>query len=359
MISSRIIANTPVDDLTAVIARKVMTTKSMILPFVDFTVFMTELLKTFYTSGCRLVGAGHVTPEIEIAANRAEIELVEALGNSPFSLDVESILAAIKSPHDLIYISNPNRITGANYSVSDLERLARAIPQGTMFIDEYYFDYFGVSGLPLLEILANVVILRSFTASFGINSSDTGFLLANGETINVAKDSCQGKPISSTVRKTILATLVNEEAMSLRLHEVREESLRLATALSRLKVQCQITTADFLLLRVANPKDVGNYLARYKTPVENLDGYPQLKNYLRYRIQSVYSNDRLLEAFKKMPPDYYRLKAIDRRPVKLPRPNSLSQGKKEGKEISGVSARGSYTGRRPEVTPNRKNVARK
>ncbi len=356
MISSKILTEAPADDLMAVVARKVMTPKTMILPFAEFGELLTEMLKLFYSSGCRLIGAGHVTPEVEMAANRAEIELVEALGTSPFSSDIDSILAAIRSPHDLIYISNPNRITGANYSVAELERLARAIPQGTMFIDEYYFDYYGISGFPLLDLLTNVVILRSFTASFGITSSDTGYLLATPETINAIKHSRHERPLSSTVKKTILASLVNDEAMSIQLHEMHEEALRLATALSRLGIQIRITAADFLLLRVIHPARVGNYLARFKTPVDNLDGFPQLKNYLRYKIQSVYSNDRLIEAFKKMPADSYQLKTIDRRAIKLRRPPGSAQDKKSGKDISHRDAQSAFVGHRQRVRGKRTPV---
>ena len=71
MILSKIITEAPVDDLMTAVAQKVMTPKTMILPFVDFAVHLAELFKTFYKSGCRLVAAGHVTPEIEMAADRA------------------------------------------------------------------------------------------------------------------------------------------------------------------------------------------------------------------------------------------------------------------------------------------------
>jgi len=342
MMTTEVIVEAPVDELKTLVARKVMTTKRTILPFADFTGFMTDVFKTFYKSGCCLVGAGHVTPEIEIAADRAEIELVEALGTSPFASDVASVLAAVKSPHDLIYISNPNRITGANYSLTDLEKLARAIPQGIIFVDEYYFDYYGITGFPLLDILTNVVIIRSFTAAYGITSSDTGYVLANPSMIDLIKHSCQGRPLSSTTSNTILSTLVNEEAVTLRLREIHEESLRLAKALSLLAIQCWITTADFILLRVANPKNVGNYLARCKTPVENLDGYPQLKHYLRYRVQSVSANEGFIEAFKKMPADYYRLESTDRRAVTIRRPVSDFREKSDTKDIAGIFTRDSY-----------------
>ena len=357
--SSNTMTSVGVDDLTALVARKIMATRTTILPFVDFTIFMSELLKTFYKPGSRLVAGGHVTPEIELAANRAEIELIEALGPSLFSSDPDSVLTVIKSPRDLIYAANPNRLTGANFSLSDLDMLARAIPQGTLFIDEHYFDYFGISGFPLLDLLTNVVILRSFTASFGISSSEAGYILANPETINVIKDSCLLEPISSTVRKTIFAALPNEKALSSHIHLVHEESLRLATALSRQKVRCRITTADFLLMRVADPKNVGNYLARYKAPVDNLDGYPQLENYLRYRIQSPFSNDRLIEAFKRMPADYYRMKSIDRRAVTLRRHPGSPKEQAAERDISDVLSQDSIPMQRSRWRKSRGVVTEK
>jgi hypothetical protein len=73
-------------------------------------------------------------------------------------------------------------------------------------------------------------------------------------------------------------------------------------------------------MRVADPSRVGNALARYGTPVENLEGYPGLENYVRYVIQSPMSNDRLLSAFERMPSEYYRMDDIDDRSVMFHRP---------------------------------------
>lgn len=319
---------TPTDDLTGAIAEKLKTTRSTILLFDDFTEVVTELLRSFYKPGCRLISGGHVTPEIEIAADRAEVELVETLAASPFTSDVESTLTTILSPHDLIYVANPNRITGANYTVAELEKLARAIPHGAMIIDEYYFDFFGISGFPLLDILTNLVIFRSFTTTHGARTSDAGFILANPDTIELIRDARQIRPLPSSRRRRILSTLVNDKTLAVQLRELHQEALRLASSLTRMGVQCRITPANFLLLRVASPRNVGNFLARCKIPVENLDGYPQLKNYLRYTIQSVNDNDRLIDAFKKMPVDYYRMKTIDSRSITIKRPAQTAREEK-------------------------------
>jgi len=225
-----------------------------------------------------------------------------------------------------------------------------------LIVDEYYFDYFGISALPLLDILTNVVVLRSFTASFSINSSDAGFAVSNPSTIERLKHAHQGKRISLTIQKTMLATLTNAEAMSNRLQEVHDESLRLAGSLNKLGVQCRICATDFLLIRVADPKSAGNHLAAFNMPIDNLDGYPQMKNYIRYRIQSYNSNDRLIEAFRKMPEGYYRMRKADLRATSVRRGSDESGGEKPSDSGVGHNA-DRVTDRLRGTKPSRKEEA--
>jgi histidinol-phosphate aminotransferase len=186
-----------------------------------------------------------------------------------------------------------------------------------LVVDEYYFEYYGITAFPLLSVVPNLVILRSFTASFSISSSDTGYVIASPEMIDRLKHAHRPKRLSLTVRKTILASLLNEEAMTTRLKEIHDESLRIAMALSGLGVQSRICATDYLLFRVADTAAVCNHLTRAQIPIDSLESYPELDNYLRYRIQSEISNDRLLEVFGKMNEADYRLTDLDRRGLQL------------------------------------------
>ncbi len=308
-----------VDDLLELLAHSAKTDRQMIDLFSDVTSHLSAILKLKYQAGCRLVCAGHVTPDIEIAADMAEVSLVEVIPPSPFSGNTEAILERIENPFDFVYVANPNRVTGANYSLAELERLAGAVPNGLVIVDEYFFDYFGITAAQLLNLYTNVVVIRSFTASFGIYSADSGYVLAPAELIRSIKESTRPSVISPIVRKTIFAVLTNRGILEQRLAEIHEESLRVTNALAKLGVQSRITATDFLLMRVASPKDVGNFLAGYKISVENLDGYPQMRNYLRYRIQSPLSNDKFLKAIEQMPRQYYSMRTQDRRRLSLQR----------------------------------------
>ena len=321
------IGSAHVDDLLSMLARAAKAEKSMIGLFSDLPSYLSTILKSKYQPSCRMLCAGHVTPEIEMAADLAEIDLIELITSSPFNGNAQHVLERIEHPFDIIYLANPNRITGANYAVDDIEKLVQAVPNGLVIVDEYFFDYFGITATSLLGLYKNIVILRSFTASFGVYSADSGFAIGSPELIK-SVSAIRPQPISPTVRKTIFTVLSNSDVVDGRLGEIREESLRISKELLKSGVQSRITATDFLLIRVASPKDVGNFLAGYKLSVVNLDGYPLMKGYLQYRLQSPLSNDKLIKAFEQMPRQYFSMKSSDRRPVTL-RKNEEEKAEKE------------------------------
>ncbi|MEK7774494.1 MAG: aminotransferase class I/II-fold pyridoxal phosphate-dependent enzyme [Candidatus Zixiibacteriota bacterium] len=290
-----------IDDVIPLLARRVMTPRNMIHLFSDSTQFLSTLCKVFGTPSRRIVSAGHMTPDIALAADRAEMGINEVLGASAFSCDTTAVIEAVTSPSDIVYIANPNRISGANVSIEDLRQMAESVPDGLLIVDEYYFDFFGISSVPLLEVCSNVVVLRSLTAAFGLVSSDVGFAVAAPGTLLQLGISGRDQHFSATVRKTIVAALMNDQALANQVQSVHDESLRMATALNRMGARSRITATDSLLIRVSSTSQVGNMLARHRVPFENLDGYPRMQGFIKYRLQSPISNDKCLEAFSKMP----------------------------------------------------------
>lgn len=315
----RTIHDVDLEDLIRLVARAINVKRNEIVPFADYTDFLTELFTMTCGPTSHLICAGHATPEVEIAADRSGIRPNEVFGVSPFATEVEAVLHAVQSTADIIYVANPNRVSGNNFSLKDLTAMARAVPRGYLVIDEYYFEYFGITGLPLMTQFSNIVVLRSFTGSFGIMSIDSGYVVTNRVSADQITQALQKQRLSTTVKKTILAALMNREAMSARLKEVHQESLRICQELTRLGVQTRLTATDFLLLRVADPRRVGNNLAKHKVSIDNLDGYRELNNFLRYRIQSPLSNDKLINAFRSMPEEDFKLSKAGRRALVLRR----------------------------------------
>ena len=122
-----------------------------------------------------------------------------------------------------------------------------------------------------------------------------------------------------TSRKSIYQSLINDDALVFWLKEIHDESLRLAKSLTKIGVQCRMTATEHLLMRVSDPIQVGNFLAKKNVPLENLDGYPKMKNYVRYQIVSPFTNNFMLEAFEEMPAEYFKMSSPDKRAISLKR----------------------------------------
>ncbi len=322
MKGSTTILQSGIQGLTESLAENLGAESSMVLPFVDFTEMMTAYLLHVSGPGGRLIVGGHATPEIQLAADRAEMEITEAIGATPFVGHVEDVLEAVASTGDVIYLANPNWVTGSNYSTKDIERLAEATGDGALILDEKLFDFYGISGLGMLERYANVIVLRSLTAGFGIDADESGYMVGTPGLISAFGEALGANGFTATRLRIINTTLASEDARTQRLAMVQDESLRVASRLTELGVQNRMTSADFLLLRVADPQRVGNFMSRYGVALGNLDGYPALQHYVKYRMQSPLSNDNFLTAFSRMPKEYYHMDGIDRRAVMFNRPGS-------------------------------------
>ncbi len=311
------------NDIAQLVAQNHHLSKNEIFPFSDNRAFLTQLFTQHECDDISLITIGVATPDVAIAADKANMSLTECVGKNPFMFSLEYVLNEIKNG-DIVYIANPHKISGANFSLTGLKKIAEKNRDGLTIIDEYYFDFYGITGLQLLESFDNIVVLRSFTAAYGIYSSDAGYAVSSKKIVSNCKDWPLQKQISTILRKTILATMSNIDASEERLHEIREEALRITKRLTPLGIQCRITATDFLLIRVASPKDVGNYLIGNKVDVENLSGYPSMKIYILYRIESFFSNDRLIKSFEKMPTESYKIHKPEKRSITLRRPQGES-----------------------------------
>ena len=291
-----------------------------IVLFQDFTDFLGALLALVQDTATDIIAVGHVTPDVEIAADRAGLTVRECFGPSPFAPDLDSVRSAVRTGGEIVYLAQPNRVTGVTFATADIEALADAIPDGYLIIDEQLADIAGVTADRLVTRYPHLIVLRWFGSALGTISSQTGYALGAATLIRRLNDYRCGAELTGAARRYALTALASHENDDERSHRLHDEMLRLGQGLTRAGVRVRLTAADFLLIQVADPLRVGNALAAARVPVQNLDGYPHLKGYLRYRILSPAVNDRCLRAFERMPGEFCRLRRADRRASTLHRP---------------------------------------
>ena len=169
--------------------------------------------------------------------------------------DIDALIAAATPATRLIFVANPNNPTGTMVDLSELERLARAVPQAILVIDAAYAEYVGGDydgGAELATRLPNVVMTRTFSKLYGLGGLRVGWGYGPRPVIDVLNR------IRGPFNLSNVALEGAEAAIRDRAHaeHARTENARLrgwlATALAERGVPSDSSCANFILARCAD-----------------------------------------------------------------------------------------------------------
>ncbi|HVX66250.1 MAG TPA: histidinol-phosphate transaminase [Bryobacteraceae bacterium] len=91
---------------------------------------------------------------------------------------LDAFLAAIKPETRAILIANPNNPTGTGIGLDAIECILKRAQRAAVLIDEAYFEFCGVTALPLVERYANLFVSRTFSKTFGMAAMRLGCLIS-------------------------------------------------------------------------------------------------------------------------------------------------------------------------------------
>lgn len=187
----------------------------------------------------------------------------------------------------LTFLCNPNAPSGTLISLSDIEKLARAV-RGILVVDEAYVDFSeseGASSLPLIRALPNLVVLRTFSKSYSLAGLRIGLAFAAEEIIAgmmKVKDSYNLNRLSLVAAN---AALQDQAWMTRNARRIQQSRKRLSAALKRQGYLVYPSHANFILARKRgqNLKSLYEELKRRKILVRYFDT-PGLQDCLRITV---------------------------------------------------------------------------
>jgi histidinol-phosphate aminotransferase len=77
-----------------------------------------------------------------------------------------------------VFISNPNNPTGTGTNVAALERILEQAANAVVLVDEAYYEFCGVTALPLLRKWPNLFVSRTFSKVYGMAAMRCGCLFS-------------------------------------------------------------------------------------------------------------------------------------------------------------------------------------
>ncbi len=171
----------------------------------------------------------------------------------------------------------PNNPTG------ELGELPEARP---LLVDEAYFEYCEITAVDLIE--EGVVVVRTFSKSFGLAGARVGYALAGREVADELNRRQGPAPVSTLSVALALAGLAAPPDVAL----IVAERDRLADELRGIGLEPWPSYGNFLYVPFDGAEEVGERLLRQGLPVRRLPGA------LRITVRNQPDDDRLVAAIR-------------------------------------------------------------
>jgi histidinol-phosphate aminotransferase len=171
----------------------------------------------------------------------------------------------------------PNNPTG------ELGELPEARP---LLVDEAYFEYCGVTAVDLIE--EGVVVVRTFSKSFGLAGARVGYALAGRDVADELNRRQGPAPVSTLSVALALAGLETPPDVA----PIVAERERLAEELRRIGLDPWPSYGNFLYVPFEGAEEVGESLLLRGLPVRRLRGA------MRITVRNQPDDDRLVDALR-------------------------------------------------------------
>ena len=202
-------------------------------------------------------------------------------------------------PARLKFIVNPNSPTGAFFAKPAIEAVVAASP-GVVVIDEAYVDFAPHSALSLLSSHDNLLLLRTFSKSYGLAGMRIGFAIGSRGLISAldsVKDSYNLDRLAIVAAK---AAIEDEDHHRRIVRAVIEGREFLIKELVAMKFELVPSAANFVFTKPPTEADkVAAALRERRILVRHYDREP-IAGWLRITVGMRQQHERLMQALKEI-----------------------------------------------------------
>jgi histidinol-phosphate aminotransferase len=163
------------------------------------------------------------------------------------SFPLEKLLKAIRPKTKAILIANPNNPTGTAIDLAAIVRILDRAPNAAVLIDEAYYEFCGITALPLAGQYRNLFVSRTFSKVFGMAAMRFGCLFSHPD--NVVYLHKAQSPYSVNTLATLAARAAVEDTDYVRKYvdEVLAAREIAYSGLAKLKIRAYPSQANFIL----------------------------------------------------------------------------------------------------------------
>jgi histidinol-phosphate aminotransferase len=149
-----------------------------------------------------------------------------------------------------ILIANPNNPTGTGIGLEAIERILEGAPETAVLIDEAYYEFHGVTALPLLGRFPNLFVSRTFSKVYGMAAMRMGCLFSAPENIAYMHKAQSPYSVNTLAAAAAREAIRDREYIESYVAEVLAARELLRSGLDRVGIAYYPTCGNFLLMRI-------------------------------------------------------------------------------------------------------------
>ena len=160
---------------------------------------------------------------------------------------LDELLRSITSATRAILISNPNNPTGTAIGVPAIKQILERAPHAAILIDEAYFEFCGITALPLLPDYPNLFVSRTFSKVYGMAAMRMGCLFSQAANIQYLHKSQSPYSVNMLAAMAAEAAVQDTEFVANYVKEALAARELLRAGLEKLGIDQAPSSANFIL----------------------------------------------------------------------------------------------------------------
>jgi histidinol-phosphate aminotransferase len=259
--------------------------------------------QTFLGPGTNIVMADRAFVVYKLVAAGFQAETISVPMRN-FTHDLDAMLAAITPQTRLVFISNPNNPTGTMVDGAAIDAFLRKVPDHVaVVLDEAYIELLTPDRQPdtlrYVREGRNVVVLRTFSKTYGLAGLRLGYAVAPKEAIRLLDRVRQPFNVNAMAQAAALAALEDVDYVERTRRLVADGLGYLGRAFRKMKLEAVPSVANFVLVRTGRGREVFERLQREKVIVRPMDGYG-LPEHIRVTVGTRSENRMFVEALRRV-----------------------------------------------------------
>jgi histidinol-phosphate aminotransferase len=165
---------------------------------------------------------------------------------------LEELLDAITPATRAVLIANPNNPTGTGTSRAGIEKILEKATNAAVLIDEAYYEFCGVTALPLLNDCPNLFVSRTFSKVYGMAAMRLGCLFSQSGNVEFLHKAQSPYSVNTVAALAARAAILDTTYVQKYVMEVLAARELLYVGLEKLEIPYYESKANFVLFHAGD-----------------------------------------------------------------------------------------------------------